>query len=87
MIIGTYTRFRCGYQVLLTESPLNPYTNREKAAEYFFERFNAPGMFCAPQAILSLYSSGRTTGVVLDSGKFHNVKHHLIFAQYELYEK
>lgn len=55
--------------VLLTESPLNPYSNREKAAEYFFERFNAPGMFCAPQAILSLYSSGRTTGVVLDSGE------------------
>jgi centractin len=53
---------------LLTEAPLNPFSNREKAAEIFFETFNAPAMFFAPQAILSLYASGRTTGLVLDSG-------------------
>lgn len=56
------------FQVLLTESPLNPIANREKAAEIFFEGFNAPAIFFAPQAILSLYASGRTTGLVLDSG-------------------
>lgn len=56
------------HAVLLTEAPLNPFANREKAAEIFFEGFNAPAMFCAPQAILSLYASGRTTGVVLDCG-------------------
>lgn len=53
---------------LLTEAPLNPHSNREKAAEIFFESFNVPAMYCASQAILSLYASGRTTGVVLDSG-------------------
>eukprot|EP01041_Mallomonas_annulata_P004413 gene4413-8785_t len=56
------------HAVLLTEAPLNPHANREKAAEIFFEGFNVPAIYCAPQAILSLYASGRTTGVVLDSG-------------------
>lgn len=54
--------------MLLTEAPLNPLINREKAAEVLFETFNVPALFVAPQAILSLYASGRTTGVVLDSG-------------------
>eukprot|EP00927_Polykrikos_kofoidii_P065660 TRINITY_DN61390_c0_g1_i1.p1 TRINITY_DN61390_c0_g1~~TRINITY_DN61390_c0_g1_i1.p1 ORF type:complete len:382 (-),score=56.21 TRINITY_DN61390_c0_g1_i1:173-1318(-) len=56
------------HPVLLTEAPLNPRKNREKAAEIFFETFGAPALFVSWQAILSLYSSGRTTGVVLDSG-------------------
>ncbi|CAM9091382.1 unnamed protein product [Heterosigma akashiwo] len=56
------------HPVLLTEAPLNPHSHSEKAAEVFFETFNAPALFCAPQAVLSLYASGRTTGVVLDAG-------------------
>merc|ERR1711919_25820 len=40
-----------------------------------FETFNMPAMYVAIQAVLSLYASGRTTGVVLDSGDgvSHNV--------------
>jgi centractin len=56
------------HPVLLTEAPLNPRRNREKSAEIFFETFGTPALFVSPQATLSLYSSGRTTGVVLDSG-------------------
>lgn len=56
------------HPVLLTEAPLNPRKNREKAAEIFFETFGAPALFISAQAILSLYASGRTTGVVLDCG-------------------
>jgi centractin len=56
------------HAVLLTEAPLNPISNREKAAEIFFEGLNVPALFCSIQAVLSLYASGRTTGVVLDSG-------------------
>ncbi|OMJ72918.1 hypothetical protein SteCoe_28509 [Stentor coeruleus] len=56
------------HPVLLTEAPLNPYQNREKAAEIFFETFNVPGIFIAAQAVLSLYASAVTTGVVLDCG-------------------
>ncbi|KAG0221565.1 actin-related protein [Mortierella sp. GBAus27b] len=56
------------HPVLLTEAPLNPMRNREMAAQVFFETFNVPALFTSIQAVLSLYSSGRTTGVVLDSG-------------------
>jgi len=56
------------HPVLLTEAPLNPRRNREKAAEVFFETFGCPALFVSAQAVLSLYASGRTTGVVLDSG-------------------
>jgi len=56
------------HPVLLTEAALNPRKNREKAAEIFFETFGCPALFVSAQAILSLYASGRTTGVVLDSG-------------------
>jgi centractin len=56
------------HPVLLTEPALNPRKNREKAAEIFFETFGCPALFVSAQAILSLYASGRTTGVVLDCG-------------------
>ena len=54
--------------MLLTEAPLNPRKNREKAAEVFFETLGAPALYLSMQAVLSLYSTGRTTGAVLDSG-------------------
>ena len=56
------------HPVLLTEPPLNPLINREKAAEIFFETFSIPGLFLSMQAVLSLYASASTTGLVLDSG-------------------
>ncbi len=33
-----------------------------------FETFNVPSFYMANQAVLSLFSSGRTNGIVLDSG-------------------
>jgi len=67
----TYNELQCvqdQHPVLLTEAPLNPKQNRGKAAEIFFETFNVPALYIQIQPILSLYASGRTTGVVLDSG-------------------
>ncbi|MHA1264131.1 MAG: actin, cytoplasmic 2 [Candidatus Helarchaeota archaeon] len=56
------------HPVLLTEPPLNPRPNREKMCEIMFETFNVPALYIAMQAVLSLYASGRTTGLVCDSG-------------------
>jgi actin len=54
--------------VLLTEAPLNPKKNRERMTSIMFETFNVPSMYVGIQAVLSLYSSGRTTGIVMDAG-------------------
>ena len=55
-------------KVLLTEAPGNPKANREKMTELMFETFQVQGLYVIIQAVLSLYSNGRTTGCVVDSG-------------------
>lgn len=52
----------------LTEAPMNPKQNREKMTQILFETFGVPTFYVSIQAVLSLYASGRTTGIVLDSG-------------------
>ena len=56
------------HPVLLTEPPMNPETNKQKMAEILFETFNVPAFYVSMQAVLSLYASGRTTGLVVDAG-------------------
>jgi len=54
--------------MMMTEAPLNPKANREKMTQIMFETFQCPAVYVAVQAVLSLYASGRTTGLVMDSG-------------------
>ena len=56
------------HNVMLTEAPMNPRINREKMTQIMFETFNVQSMYVGIQAVLTLYSSGRTTGIVMDSG-------------------
>eukprot|EP00755_Sulcionema_specki_P006079 Sspe_Gene.34485::Locus_16762_Transcript_1_1_Confidence_1.000_Length_1467::g.34485::m.34485/K16575/ACTR1, ARP1; centractin len=56
------------HPILLTEAPLNPKANKEKAAEIFFEQHHVPALFFSVQAVLSLYAAGSLTGAVLDIG-------------------
>jgi len=67
--------------ILVTTTPLNPKEDREKLTEIMFEKFEVPALYVCPAAVLSLYSSGRTTGIVTDSG--HGVSQTL--AVYEGY--
>ena len=66
-----YNEFRVAPEenpVLLTKVPLNPKANRERMTQIIFEIFNVPATCMATQTVLSLYASGRTTGLVMDSG-------------------
>lgn len=56
------------HPVMLTEAPMNPLENRQRAVEIMFECFRVPFSYVAMQAVLALYAAGRTTGVVFDSG-------------------
>jgi len=56
------------HPILLTEAPLNPRSNREQMAETMYETFNVPALYIIISAALVLYSSGHTSGLVVDSG-------------------
>ncbi|XP_007436928.1 actin, clone 302-like [Python bivittatus] len=54
------------HPVLLTERPMNSKDSRGKMAQIMFESFNTPAVYLAIQAVLSLYASGRTSGIAMD---------------------
>ncbi|CAL6108009.1 Actin [Hexamita inflata] len=58
------SQFNC----LLTEPPKNMKADREKTCQIMFEEFSVKGFYVQTQAVMALYASGRTTGLVLDSG-------------------
>ncbi len=57
------------HPVLLAEAPLNPKANSERMTKIMFDTFNVPSIHISMQAVLSLFASGRTTGIVMDSGE------------------
>jgi len=56
------------FPLIVTESALSPRVNKEKTAEIMFETFNSCALYSCLQAVSALYASGRTTGIVLNSG-------------------
>ena len=57
------------HPILMSETLLNPKSNRERMTQVCFETFNAPAFYIENTATLALYASGRTTGVVLQIGE------------------
>lgn len=43
--------------------------NKERTALIFFEDYNCPGIYGTSHGLLALYGSGKTTGLVIDSGE------------------
>lgn len=41
---------------------------KERMAYLFFESLNVTGLYCSIHGLLSLYATGKTSGVVIDSG-------------------
>ncbi|KAL9652600.1 hypothetical protein ABK040_000167 [Willaertia magna] len=54
--------------LLITESITTTKKDREKMTEMMFELFQICGMSSMKQPLLSLYSAGKTTGLIIDSG-------------------
>ena len=69
-----YSKLGCAQEikehpVLITEPLLNPYSNREKISSALFGNLGIPALFFASQPILSLYSTSKTSGTILESGE------------------
>jgi actin-related protein len=56
------------HRFLITEPPMTAHANREKLVSTFMDKYKARGVYIATSGTLALYSAGKTTGVVVDSG-------------------
>ena len=54
--------------ILITESPLSSKENRQILTEVLFETFYVEKIHIANNSMLGLYSYGKTSGLVVDSG-------------------
>lgn len=52
----------------MTDTPFTPKQNREKMTQIMFETLDVPALYIAIPAVLSLYASGKITGLAIDSG-------------------
>lgn len=56
------------HPVFLTDSPLSRRAHRQQMTQIMLETFNVPEFHVHKHDVLSIYGSGRTTGVVIGSG-------------------
>lgn len=58
------------HPMLFTETPDNTRQDREKMATVAFENLNIPALVVFNTSVLSLFSTGRSTGLVVESGAY-----------------
>ncbi|EGC33759.1 hypothetical protein DICPUDRAFT_48789 [Dictyostelium purpureum] len=56
------------HPILLAEPSFNTRVIREKVSEIMFEKYHTPALFISKNAVLSSFSSSKSTSLVLDSG-------------------
>lgn len=56
------------HSILFSEQPLTPKINREKLCQIMFEKFEVPAIQIVKKPALSLFSQGKTSGLVVDVG-------------------
>ncbi|KAI8644645.1 actin family [Parasitella parasitica] len=56
------------HPLLCTEVAWNTPENRQKTMQLAFEKFDFPAFYLAPDAVMTAFSVGRATALVLDSG-------------------
>lgn len=54
--------------IMLTEAALAPKEQREQMVQMLFETFDVKSLYFSSAPVLSLYASGRTTGLVVEMG-------------------
>ena len=59
--------------LVYTDCPTSPDSARERMAELLFEKFDVPAFFVGYQSVMSVYSAGRVSSIVVDIG--HGVSH------------
>ena len=52
----------------MAETPQTSRQDKEKIVDLMFEKYAVQQFYMQTQAVLSLFSSGRTTGIVVDVG-------------------
>ncbi|KAG2373806.1 hypothetical protein C9374_011691 [Naegleria lovaniensis] len=54
--------------VMISNRTNTPNLQREKLTQIMFETFSVPAFYLAPSSVLTMFASGRNTGIVLDCG-------------------
>ncbi|XP_043307523.1 actin-like [Cervus canadensis] len=57
------------HPLLMTEPPLSSMSSKERLSQILFETFGVPALYLANQGVLSLYASGHTAGMTIESGE------------------
>lgn len=56
------------FSLLLSEGNIHDRNEREKIASFVFEKLQIKNLFFGKEAVLSCFSTGRSTAIVVDSG-------------------